>query len=127
MALNIEKGIFNHTLAKDGDPADCIIPSVEPIEQGCIVSVRPIAFLRMIDQGIEDYKVLAIPTTDFHWNHITKLSQMPPHLLKEIEHFFKVYKDLENKKVVIKGWGKRKDAIDYIRNATKRYEKHTGN
>jgi inorganic pyrophosphatase len=119
----VNYGFFDNSLAKDGDPADCIIPSVEPIHQGCIVSVRPIGFLKMIDQGVEDYKVLAIPTTDYHWNHITKLSQMPPHLLKEIEHFFKVYKDLENKKVVVNGWGKRKEAIQYITKAQRAFTK----
>jgi inorganic pyrophosphatase len=30
---------------------------------------------------------------------------MNPHLLKEIEHFFQVYKDLENKTVDVGGWG----------------------
>lgn len=123
----VNYGFFNNTLAKDGDPADCIIPSIEPIEQGCILSVRPIAVLQMIDQGIEDYKVLAIPTTDFHWNHITKLSQMPPHLLKEIEHFFKIYKQLEDKIVTVKGWLGKKEASKYIKKAIKRYEKNCSN
>jgi len=119
----VNYGFFDNTLAADGDPADCIIPSVEPIEQGCIVLVRPIGVLKMIDGGVEDFKILCVPTTDFHWNHVLKISQMPPHLLKEIEHFFQIYKDLEKKKVVIKGWEGRKKALAYLKKALKNYEK----
>jgi inorganic pyrophosphatase len=118
----VNYGFFPNTLASDGDPADCLVPSIEPIEQGCIVEVRPIGILKMIDQGIEDFKVLAIPVTDYHWKHIKKLSQVTPHLLDEIEHFFGCYKDLENKIVKINGWGKRKEALTYLKKAVKRFE-----
>jgi inorganic pyrophosphatase len=83
--------------------------------------------LKMVDQGIEDFKILAIPVTDKHWNHIKKLSQMPPHLLNEIEHFFKIYKDLENKIVKVNGWGKRKEALNYLKRAYAKYEKNNSN
>jgi inorganic pyrophosphatase len=36
------------------------------------------------------------------WNSLNDLSDMNPHLLKEIEHFFQVYKDLENKTVDVR-------------------------
>lgn len=118
----VSYGFFPNSLAADGDPADCLVPSIEPIEQGCIVEVRPIGMLKMVDQGIEDFKILAIPVTDFHWKHIKKLSQVTPHLLDEIEHFFGCYKDLEDKVVKINGWGKRTEALNYLKKAFKRYE-----
>lgn len=118
----VNYGFFPNTLASDGDPADCLIPSIEPIEQGCIVSVRPVGVLKMVDQGIEDFKILAIPVTDFHWKHIKKLSQMTPHLLDEIEHFFGCYKDLEDKIVKINGWDGRDKALSYLKKAFKKYD-----
>jgi inorganic pyrophosphatase len=41
--------------------------------------------------------------------------------MKEIEHFFSVYKDLEEKKVGIKGWEDRESAIMTIKESQKRY------
>jgi inorganic pyrophosphatase len=38
---------------------------------------------------------------------------MNPHLLKEIEHFFQVYKDLENKTVDV--WGDVNEAYEIIK------------
>jgi inorganic pyrophosphatase len=108
-------GYFPNTLAVDGDPLDCIIPSIEPITQGCIVAVRPVGVLDMLDQGVKDYKVLAVPITDVHWNHIHKLSDVPKQLLDEIEHFFKVYKNLEDKVVKVKGWKKKRFAEKLIK------------
>lgn len=112
-----EYGFVPNSLAKDGDPADILILTGEPTFTGCVIEVRPIGILRMIDGGVEDYKVLSVPVRDPHWSHVYKLEQVQQDRLNEIEHFFKVYKDLEQKKVKIKGWLKRKDAIKYIEKA----------
>lgn len=118
----VNYGFFPNTLAVDGDPLDCLIPSIEPITQGCIVSVRPVGVLDMVDQGIMDYKILAVPITDVHWNHIYKLSDVPTQLLDEIEHFFKVYKNLEDKIVRVRGWKKRRMAEKLIKKTQKVYK-----
>jgi inorganic pyrophosphatase len=47
---------------------------------------------------------------------LNDLSDMNPHLLKEIEHFFQVYKDLENKTVDV--WGDVNEAYEIIKNCT---------
>jgi inorganic pyrophosphatase len=44
---------------------------------------------------------------DPRFNQVMELSHVPPHLLREIEHFFHVYKDLENKHVETFGWQDR--------------------
>ena len=118
----VNYGYFDNTLAVDGDPLDCLIPSIEPITQGCIVSVRPVGVLDMIDQGVKDYKVLAVPVTDVHWNHIHKLSDVPQQLLDEIEHFFKIYKNLEDKIVKVRGWKKKHVAERLIKETQKKYK-----
>jgi len=53
---------------------------------------------------------------------IKTLSDVPPHLLKEIEHFFAVYKELENKKVGIEGWKDKESALEIIEEAKQRYK-----
>ena len=47
-----------------------------------------------------------------------------PHMRKEIEHFFTVYKDLEGKKTEISGWLKAKAALKAASEARERYLKN---
>ncbi len=57
---------------------------------------------------------------------INDLSDVNGHLIKEIEHFFQVYKDLEQKKVDVEGWGDLKEAQQIIEDCIKRYKDSNG-
>jgi inorganic pyrophosphatase len=81
----------------------------------------------MRDEKGPDEKILCVPVADPLWNHIEKLADVPPHLLKEIEHFFTVYKDLEKKKTGIDGWEMdREQALKIIAQAQQRYNEAKG-
>jgi inorganic pyrophosphatase len=121
-----EYGFIPNSLASDGDPADVMALTGEPTFTGCIIEVRVIGILKMIDGGVEDFKMLSVPVRDPHYSHIKTLDDVPKDRLNEIEHFFKVYKQLEKKKVVVKGWSGRKKALEYLNDSIKRYEKNTG-
>jgi inorganic pyrophosphatase len=64
-----------------------------------------------------------VPVRDPLWNQIRTLSDITPHLLKEIEHFFKIYKDLEKKKTGIEGWDNLAAAIRTIEESKERFLK----
>ena len=82
----------------------------EPTFPGCVIEAKPIALFRMEDdKGIDD-KVLCVPLTDPGWNTLETLDDLPDQLRDEIEHFFSIYKDLEQKKVKVDGWYSREDA-----------------
>lgn len=118
-------GFIPDTLAQDGDPLDVLVLVTEPTFPGCIIEARPIGLFKMVDEkGIDD-KILCVPVNEPLWNHIKNLDQVQPHLLKEIEHFFKVYKELEKKKTGVKGWGNLNAALKAIESAKKRYQKQT--
>jgi inorganic pyrophosphatase len=119
-------GFVPHTLSLDGDPLDVMVCVSEPTFPGCMIDVKPIALFRMEDdQGIDD-KVLAVPLTDPGWNTLTSLEEVPDQLQNEIAHFFTVYKQLENKKVEVKGWFSREDAIEEIGASRKRFREENG-
>ena len=100
-------GFIPHTLSEDGDPLDVLVCSTRPLLPGCVINVRPIGVLIMEDNAGQDEKVIAVPSS-----HITKryekvfdYTDMPEITLKQIEHFFEHYKDLEpGKWVKIGGW-----------------------
>ena len=97
-------GFVPDTLAEDGDPLDALVLLGEPTFPGCEIQARIVGMLDMADDKGPDQKLLVVPLTDPHWNHIHGIDQVPPHLLREIEHFFSVYKQLEDKTVETFGW-----------------------
>ncbi len=97
-------GFVPQTLWEDGDPLDVLVLGDEALIPGCLIEARPIGVLDMIDGGEGDAKVLAVPTSDPRWKNTKDISDLEPHLLEEIKHFFTVYKDLQKKKVEVGDW-----------------------
>ncbi len=116
-------GFIPNTLAGDGDPLDALVLVWEPTFPGCLIEARPVGLFKMWDEKGPDEKILCVPISDPLWNYIASLSDVPPHLLKEIEHFFSIYKDLEEKKTGVEGWEDRDAAMKVIRESQKRYRK----
>ena len=119
-------GFIPETLSLDGDPLDVMVLVSEPTFPCCMIEVKPIGLFRMEDdQGIDD-KVLCVPLTDPGWNTLETLDAVSEQLKKEIAHFFTVYKQLENKRVEVKGWFSREDAIEEIGASRKRFTESNG-
>jgi inorganic pyrophosphatase len=114
-------GFIPESLALDGDALDVLVLVSEPTFPGCLIEVSPICLFKMADEKGPDAKILCVPVTDPIWNKISSLEEVNPHLIKEIEHFFQVYKDLEKKKVGIEGWEDKEAAIAAIKDSRKRY------
>ncbi len=115
-------GFILNTLAEDGDPLDALVLVWEPTFPGCLIEAIPVGLFKMWDEKGPDQKILCVPVLDPLWNHIEHLEDLPPHLLKEIEHFFRIYKDLEEKKTGIEGWEDREAALRVIKEAQQRYQ-----
>ena len=116
-------GFIPDTLAEDGDPLDALVLVWEPTFPGCLIEARPVGLFKMWDEKGPDQKILCVPISDPLWNYIASLSDVPPHLLKEIEHFFSIYKDLEEKKTGVEGWEDRDAAMRVVKESQKRYRK----
>jgi inorganic pyrophosphatase len=116
-------GFIPETLALDGDPLDALVLLWEPTFPGCLIEAKPVGLFMMKDENLPDEKILCVPVKDPLWNHIKDLSDVPPHLLKEIEHFFSIYKELEQKKVAVEGWKDKSAAIKSIKESKERYQK----
>jgi inorganic pyrophosphatase len=116
-------GFFPDTLAEDGDPLDVLVLVESPTFPGCVISVRPVAVFWMKDEQGPDAKVLAVPADDVRQAATEDLTDVPPHLLGEISHFFDVYKDLEpGKQSETRGWQGRREAEATIEDALRRAE-----
>ena len=118
----VNYGFIPQTLETDNDPTDVLIMG-EKIDQEIIVEVLPIGMLFMNDQGKADNKILCVALGDPLVNEITDIKQVPKHLLNELVHFFTHYKDLEGKRVKVKGWGGPHKAREEILKALLEYKR----
>ena len=122
MHYPVNYGFAPRTYWDDGDPLDILILSHEAFAPGVLVSTRPVGLLNMTDGGEDDVKVLTVPTKDPRFNRIKNLRQIEPHVLEEIKHFFKVYKDLQKKEVKVGDWQSRAEAIKAVEHSAKLYK-----
>ena len=75
----------------------------------------------MLDRGEPDDKVLAVPAHDPFHEEYFDIADLPQHYLKEVEHFFLIYKDLEGKRMQVLGWEKSDVAMRVIVESMHRY------
>lgn len=90
---------------EDGDPLDVVVLTTYALAPGILVKVRPVAIVHMIDDGEGDAKIIGVPEKDPRWDDVKDLSDINKHTLKEIEHFFLTYKQIQKKDVRIDGIG----------------------
>ncbi|HEX5724871.1 MAG TPA: inorganic diphosphatase [Longimicrobiaceae bacterium] len=117
-----EYGFFPQTFAEDDDPLDALVMSTVPTFPGCVIEVRPVGIFHMTDKGEPDEKVLCVPARDPLYQEYEGIGSVAPHYLKEVEHFFAVYKDLEGVRVHPVGWEDRAEARTAILAAMARYQ-----
>ncbi|MEX0934081.1 MAG: inorganic diphosphatase [Candidatus Paceibacterota bacterium] len=119
-------GFVPQTLWDDGDPLDILVVAHEPLIPGSLVEARPVGALEMNDAGEDDIKILTIPVEDPRFSSIYDLTEVESHLLLEIQHFFKVYKDLQEKEVTVGKWLPKEKAFEAIEKSFALYKEKYG-
>lgn len=114
-------GFIPRTLYDDGDALDVLVMINEPTFPGCIIEARPIGLFKMLDQDVPDDKVLAVPAYDPIFNDYQNINDVPQHFLKEVSHFFEVYKDLEGQRAKPIGWEEAEVAKQEIKRSIDLY------
>jgi inorganic pyrophosphatase len=114
-------GFFPRSFAQDDDPLDALVMLTVPTFPGCSIDVRPVGLFRMTDREEMDEKVLCVPTNDPLWDDYDDIGDVPGHFLREVEHFFAIYKDLEGGRVQTLGWEDARSARTAITDSIARY------
>ena len=115
-------GFLPQTLGDDGDPLDVLVLMTIPVFTGCLVDARPIGLFHLIDKGMPAEKVLAVPTGDPYSDGFNDIGDIQQHHLKEIEHFFRVYKDLEGTGTETRGFEGAAAARNAVTRAMRLYQ-----
>ena len=117
-------GFIPHTLAEDNDPLDVLILCSESLNPMSLVKCYPIGVIVMNDNGSLDEKIIAIPFADPNYNTYKTIDDLPKHIFDEMQHFFKVYKELENKHTSVDVASCRDCAIEIIKKSLENYKLH---
>jgi inorganic pyrophosphatase len=121
-------GFIPRTHADDGDPLDILVLMQEPVEPLTIVRARPLGGLHMVDEHGGDDKIVGVCIDDPAYAHYDSVQALPPHVLRELDRFFRDYKILEGKQaeVEVGAMYGRDQAIDVIRAARAAYDRGEG-
>ena len=114
-------GFIPLTYGDDNDPLDVLVLCSEPILPMTLVQCYPIGVIKMIDNGKNDEKIVAIPFSDPTYGQSRSIEELPKHIFSEMEHFFSVYKQLENKQTAVNPVMGREEAVRIIKEAMQRY------
>lgn len=117
-------GYIPETLSEDGDPLDVLVVSPHPVVPGSVIRSRPVGMLKMTDESGPDAKLIAVPHSKLTkmYDHVQDIHDLPELLLKQTEHYFENYKDLEEDKwVKVDGWAGAEEARQEILDSRKRY------
>lgn len=114
-------GFVPQTLAEDGDPLDVLVMVNEPTFTGCLIETRVVGLFLMKDRGANDFKVLGVPHSDPLFSEYQDLDNVPPHFLREVEHFFGTYKELEGVRTETLGWRSAADGVAEVKASVERY------
>lgn len=114
-------GFVPQTLWEDNDALDVVVLTTYPLSPGILVEARVVGVMRMIDGGEGDDKVIAVPSEDPRWDNVKDLSDINPHTLKEMRHFFETYKQIDNKVVEITGFEDAEAAREAVQKGIKLY------
>jgi len=119
-------GFIPQTLADDDDPLDVLVMVTVPTFPGCLMEVRPIGAFEMKDENGRDEKILCVPLHDPLYDEYHDLNDVAGHYLREVEHFFAIYKELEGVRTTVVGWRDRAWAIEVIEAAREGYRRAFG-
>ncbi len=120
-------GFIPKTLGDDHDPLDVLVLCAENIQPLTLVRCYPIGVMKMLDGGLGDEKIIAMPYGDPTYNSYTDVSELPKHIFEEIKHFFSVYKNLEGKDTQVDDIDNAIEAVRVIEDCIKNYKEKYGN
>ena len=124
MTYPAEYGYIEYTLAEDNDPLDILVLASSKTFPGCVVDARIVGYLDMVDNGEPDQKIIGVVDSDPRFSHVNEVSDIQQHTRREIKHFFKTYKDLQqNKTVEVFDFHDKIDALELIQQCEDRYSK----
>lgn len=115
-------GFIPKTYAEDNDPLDVLVICQSEIIPLCLVDCIPIGVIKMIDNNFIDEKIIAVAASDPSYCNYKNINELPEHIMEEMSHFFKVYKELEGKATYVMDVQGPEEAKQIIKKSIEAYK-----
>jgi inorganic pyrophosphatase len=79
----------------DGEPLDALVLMPEPTYPGVRVRARVVGVFWIRTGHGREAKLVCVPDGDPAYDAVLDLAELPAHQLREISHFFDIYRDLD--------------------------------
>jgi len=79
----------------DGEPLDALVLMPEPTYPGVRVRARVVGVFWIRTGHGREAKLVCVPDGDPAYLDVADLTELPAHQLREISHFFDIYRDLD--------------------------------
>lgn|SRR5690242_3602686 len=120
-------GSIPKTLAEDGDALDVLLISEAPSFPGCLVSGKLIGTISADqtekNKTIRNDRLLAVPVTPANSALFSDIDELPDAWLKELEHFFISYNQIQGRKFTPINRGGPEEAEEALSKAERRYKR----
>ena len=117
-------GFVPSTVAEDGEPLDILLVATGPSVPGMLIVARPIGVAEVLDAGENDAKIIAVAHGEPRHSNVREIADIGTHRIREIEHFFAIYKSLADDRIddqSVLGWRSAAEAHRRIEQAHARY------
>ena len=122
-----EYGFVPGTRSADGERLDGLVLVDEPTFPGCLIETRAIGAMTIeLSSGGHEHKLLCVPVKEPRFAEYEDVAHVPGHVLKEIEHFFDVFKELEERPVRSRGWMAAREAREVLTEAIRAFREERG-
>jgi inorganic pyrophosphatase len=79
----------------DGEPLDALVLLSDPTYPGVRVRARVVGVFWIMTGHGREAKLVCVPDGDPAYRNVVDLADLPEHQLREITHFFDIYRDLD--------------------------------
>lgn len=117
-------GFIPKTFCEDNDPLDILVICSIDVDPLCIIETKVLGVMHMVDEDMQDDKIIGVAKNDVAVNYINDIKELPPHAMIELQRFFEDYKKLENKQVKVKHFLGKQEAYKIINESLEYYSKN---
>ncbi len=120
-------GFVPSTAAEDGDALDIIVLMDEPAHVGCILTVRVIGVIRLVQtedgKKTQNDRLIGVSLQGFEYKDVEKISDLKDSLIKQITDFLTLYNKDSGKQDEVTSIEGPAQAIGLLEKAIRRCER----
>ena len=125
-----EFGFVPSTAAEDGDPLDIIVLMDEPAHVGCLLDVRIVGVVHMVQhedgKATPNDRVIAVAKRSIAYREVKNVSHLPDAVVQQITEFLGLYNKNSGKDDEVKGVEGAAAAMKVVEAAARRFESDAG-